>query len=64
MLPLEGQITNDKIFQSLMRGLMFLRVNARPCIVPLECNIDVTSLKVRSQMTRFHDSDYLYFSRV
>ena len=34
-------------------GGSFPEFNARPRIVPLQCNIDVTSLKVRSQMTRY-----------
>ena len=35
-------------------------VNARHCIVPLECNIDVTSLKFKSQMTRYSMIQTIY----
>ena len=35
-------------------------VNMRPRIVPLECNIDVTSLKVSSQMTRYSMIQTIY----
>ena len=39
--------------QEVLHHCVYLKAYMRPLVVPLGCNIDVTSLKVKSQMTRY-----------
>ena len=51
--------TVQGLVQSLTfkQGLVFFTITV---FVPLQCNIDVTSLKVRSQMTRYSMTQTIY----